>query len=630
MVWLALSVFLVLIMQAGFACFEAGLVRNKNSINVAIKNVADLGTSVVLFMLVGYPLMFGSVTGALNGWVGWEASPLVSDDPRKLLNALFQAMFAGTAVTIVSGAMAERARFWGYLILATVVAVAIYPVTGHWVWGPDGWLHAMGFRDFAGGTVVHVVGGAIALAGVLIIGPRLGRFERDGGIEPSNLAVAALGAFLLMFGWFGFNSGSSTSIEREVPLILVNTALAGSVGIVTGLLLHLGRGSKPVAQDVFTAMLGGLVGITAGCAFVSPIDALCLGGISGLIAIGGTRLLHASRIDDPVSAIPVHLLGGIAGTTLFPLFADADLVPETLSGRWEWVGIQLFGTFTIGIFAFLSAFAFMRLTRRVVRYRVAPEAERLGLNVSEHDAHSGLFELLDQMARQGQSGDFSRPLTAEPETDAAYVARFYNGVRERFVTEAAQSQKLIEKSTFLANHDALTGLANRRAFRDRSEVRLAELARYGGHSSLILLDIDHFKHINDTHGHDVGDEVLVELARRLMSIARESDLVSRVGGEEITVLMTQADLAASEEAAERLRASLANEPFATTAGSLEVTASFGVAPLKPELGLDATLKACDLALYKSKAAGRNRVFSAQPEGDATPARTERHPETSPA
>jgi Amt family ammonium transporter len=612
MIWLALSTFLVLIMQAGFACFEAGLVRNKNSINVAIKNVADLGTSVVLFMLIGYPLMFGPSGGAFSGWIGWTASPLTSDDPLVMLNALFQAMFAGTAVTIVSGALAERARFWAYLALAMVVPVAIYPVAGHWVWGPDGWLVAMGFRDFAGGTVVHVVGGAIALAAVLVIGPRLGRFERDGGIEPSNLAVAALGAFLLMFGWFGFNSGGSTSIEREVPLILVNTALGGCAGIVTGLVLHLARGSKPVAQDLFTAMLGGLVGVTAGCVFVSPIGALCLGVICGLVALGGTRLLERIRIDDPVSAIPVHLFGGLVGTVLFPLFAYPEMIPEVFSGRLQWVGVQLFGALTIGAFAFAGAYAFMRSTNSFVRYRVSPEDERLGLNVSEHNAHSGLIELLDQMAHQGQTGDFSRPLTAEPETDAAYLAVFYNGVRERFVAEAAQSRKLLEESTFLANHDTLTGLANRRAFRERSEARLAELARYDGHSSLILLDIDHFKHINDTHGHDVGDEVLVEVARRLLNIARESDLVARVGGEEITVFLTHGDAQVAAEVAERLRQGLADEPFATTAGALKVTASFGVAPLDPALGLEATLKACDLALYKSKESGRNRIFAAQP------------------
>ncbi|MEE4297633.1 MAG: ammonium transporter [Wenzhouxiangella sp.] len=612
LIWLALSTFLVLIMQAGFACFEAGLVRNKNSINVAIKNVADLGTSVVLFMLIGYPLMFGLNEGFLNGWVGWGSSPLFSDDPVLMLTALFQAMFAGTAVTIVSGAVAERTRFWGYLTLAAVIPVTIYPIAGHWAWGSEGWLLGLGFRDVAGGAVVHVVGGAIALAAVLVIGPRLGRFDSDGGIEPSNLAVAALGAFLLMFGWFGFNSGGSNSIDREVPLILVNTALAGSVGIVVGLALHLFRGTKPIAQDLFTAMLGGLVGVTAGCAFLSPVGAVLVGGFCASVALVGTRVLDRLEIDDPVSAIPVHLFGGLFGTTLYPLFAYPQTIPDGLSGRVEWVGIQLFGTVAIGCFAFASAFIFMHLIKGLVRFRVTPEEERVGLNVAEHNAHSGLIELLDQMANQGQTGDFSMPLKAEPETDAAYVALFYNGVRERFVAEAAQSSKLLEESNYLANHDTLTGLSNRRAFKDRSTARLSELARYGGESSLILLDIDHFKHINDTYGHDVGDEVLVEVAKRLQDIARESDLVARVGGEEITVLLTHGDETVAAEVAERLRHGLAGLPFRTSAGPLKVTASFGIAPFDASLDVEATLKACDLALYQAKTSGRNQVATAYP------------------
>jgi Amt family ammonium transporter len=379
-----------------------------------------------------------------------------------------------------------------------------------------------------------------------------------------------------------------------------------------GLGLHFFRGTKPIAQDLFTSMLGGLVGVTAGCAFLSPIGAVVVGSLCATIALIGTRLLDRLKIDDPVSAIPVHLFGGLFGTTLYPLFAYSQHIPEGLSGRLDWMGIQLFGTLAIGSFAFVSAFAFMHLLKGFIRFRVTAEEERVGLNVAEHNAHSGLIELLNQMASQGQSGDFSTPLTAEPETDAAYVALFYNGVRERFVAEAAQSEKLLEESNYLANHDTLTGLSNRRAFKDRSAARLSELARYGGQSSLILLDIDHFKHINDTHGHDVGDEVLVEVAKRLQDIARESDLVARVGGEEITVLLTHGDEKVAAEVAERLRQGLAGQPFRTSAGALTVTASFGIAPFDAALDVEATLKACDLALYRAKTSGRNQVATAYP------------------
>jgi len=231
MIWLALCTFLVLLMQAGFACYEAGMVRRKNSVNVAIKNVADLGTTIVAYLLVGYTLMFGE---SWHGLIGTGPSVMLEGGAQDLLVALFQAMFCGTAITIVSGAVSERTSFRGYLLLAVSMSVLVYPVTGHWAWAEGGWLLALGFHDFAGSTVVHAVGGAIALAAVLRIGPRLGRFNRaDGrraGIDGDNLAVSALGAFLLMFGWFGFNSGGATDFVHEVPLVLVNTAIGAASG----------------------------------------------------------------------------------------------------------------------------------------------------------------------------------------------------------------------------------------------------------------------------------------------------------------------------------------------------------------------------------------------------------------
>ncbi|MEE4277737.1 MAG: ammonium transporter [Halieaceae bacterium] len=609
MIWLCLSTFLVIVMQAGFACLEAGLVRSKNSINVAIKNVADFGTSVVLFMALGFPLMFGPSTAWSNGLVGWTTSPLLVDDPVGLITALFQALFAGTAVTIVSGAVAERMAFRGYLVLAAVVPVCIYPFPGHWIWGSDGWLQELGFRDVAGGTVVHVVGGAIALAAALVIGPRLGRFESSRAIESSNLAVAALGAFLLMFGWFGFNSGASTSLDREVPLILANTAIAGSMGIVTGIAVQLILGRQPTAQSLFTGMLGGLVGVTAGCSMVAPVGAMILGVLAGLTALAGVHLLERLRIDDPVSAIPVHLGAGVLGTVLLPILAVDAAVPDGVSGRLHWMLVQSLGTATAALFAFAATWVFLRLTSGLVRYRVGAADERMGLNIAEHGAHSSLFELLDQMAAQGVSGDFSAPINAEPETEASYVAVFYNGVRERFLKESSTTQTLLEESRHQAMHDTLTGLYNRRAFYDRCEARRAEVRRHGGESAIIMLDVDHFKSINDGYGHNVGDEVLVEIARRLSSVARDSDTVARVGGEEIAILATHLDLTNASELAARLRLCIADRPFTTSAGELRVTASFGVAIFDAAEGVGTSMKACDTALYEAKRRGRNRVVA---------------------
>jgi len=597
-------------MQAGFACFEAGLVRAKNSINVAIKNVADLGTSVVVFMFLGYPLMFGESVPELNGLIGWSISPMLSDSPQLMLNALFQAMFAGTAITIVSGAVSERTSFQGYLVVAAVLAIAVYPVSGHWAWGPGGWLNEMGFYDFAGGTVVHVVGGTIALAAVLIIGPRIGRFDSTEGIEPFNLSIAALGAFLLMFGWFGFNSGGGTNFETEIPLILVNTAVGGCVGIVCSLGFDIVRRVKPDAGRLLTAMIGGLVGITAGCAAIPPLGAAALGAIGAAAALYGMTLLERLKIDDPVGAIPVHMFAGIAGTVLIPVFAYESAIPDVVSGRLEWMGVQALGCITITLFSFTAAYAFIRLTDPFLHYRVSEEDERIGLNIAEHDAGTGLLDLLNQMAAQGKSGDFSKAVKAEPETEAAYFAAFYNEVRNRFLIEASLSDKLLQEAHHLAHHDPLTGLANRRAFSDAAQRKLSEIKRTQIGAAVITLDVDHFKTVNDTHGHDVGDEVLCELARRMMKVAREHDVVARMGGEEFAVLVSYAQPEEANQAAERFRLSIADTPFATSIGPLEITASFGVCQLGPDTDLDCTLKSCDKALYRAKEAGRNCVMLA--------------------
>jgi len=613
MIWLALSTFLVLLMQAGFACYEAGMVRRKNSVNVAIKNVADLGTSIFLYLLVGYALMFGP---SWHGIIGLGHSSMLSDDPPLILMALFQSMFCGTAITIVSGAVSERTSFGGYMLLAVAMTVFVYPISGHWAWGEGGWLREMGFFDFAGSTVVHAVGGAIALAAVILIGPRLGRFDPGedsrGIIDSDNLAVSALGCFLLMFGWFGFNSGSATDFETQVPLILVNTAIGGSVGIVVILLLNWLSRKKPTAVDLLSGMLGGLVGITAACEVVPPMGAAALGSLGGLAAIWGTRVLERLKIDDPVGAIPVHLFAGVVGTTLLPLFAYEHKIPPQLGGRLDWMAIQFLGTVVISTFAFCAAWVVIKLTDPIVGFRVSPEDERIGLNVAEHGAGTAMLDLLSQLAAQGAQGDFSTPVEVERESEAGYIAAFYNQVRERFVQEAKRSQTLLDEAAFLADHDPLTGLKNRRAFIAAANTDISDLNRYGGDDCLIMIDLDHFKAINDCYGHDVGDEVLVELARRLLATARETDVVARLGGEEFGIIVRHAKLDDGKASAERFLRAINAPPFALSTGPLLVTASLGVASLTQHTTFDATLKAADEALYKAKRGGRNQVCVAPP------------------
>jgi len=597
-------------MQAGFTCYEAGMVRRKNSVNVAIKNVADLGTTIVFFMLIGNSLMFG---GSWLGLIGFEPSVMLIGEPQELLVALFQAMFCGTAITIVSGAVSERASFRGYLLLAICMSVLVYPVSGHWAWGEGGWLQEMGFLDFAGSTVVHAVGGAIALASVLHIGPRLGRFDGkrpSGHIDGDNLAVSALGAFLLMFGWFGFNSGAATDFEQQVPLILVNTGIAAGVGIVTVLGMSAVTGGKPKATDILTGMLGGLVAITAGCSVVQPIGALAIGALGAAVAVWGLGVLERARIDDPVGAIPVHLFAGVLGTVLLPLFASSEHIPEAIGGRIGWMGVQALGALVSTVFAFSVAWVFIKITSFWVKYRVSPEDERIGLNVAEHGASTAMLDLLDQLSMQGSKGDFTTPVVVDEETDAAHVAWFYNQVRERFVKEAERSQELLDEAAYLALHDPLTGLKNRRAFMMSATDVMADLNRYSGEATLIMLDLDHFKSVNDTHGHDVGDEVLIELARRLSGVIRETDVVARLGGEEFGIIVSHATLDDGHVAASRVLASVSQEPFAVTIGALPVTASLGMATMSRHAVVDGALKAADEALYEAKRSGRNRIVVA--------------------
>ena len=280
--WVLICTALVLVMQAGFCCLETGFVRSKNRINVAIKNLADVCLSGTVFWVVGFGLMFGSTYG---GYVGTSNFLFAGGEASVLAFFLFQLVFCSTAVTIISGAVAERVRFTGYLLIALLVSAVLYPVFGHWAWsgaqgdGPAGWLAQLGFIDFAGSTVVHSVGGWTALAAAIVVGPRRGRFgpTRGGPIPGHNLPMAALGTLLLFFGWFGFNGGSTLGVTDVVPLILVNTALAGLTAGCAALALSWSAFGNPRPSHANNGILAGLVAITASCHLVTPVGAVCIG-----------------------------------------------------------------------------------------------------------------------------------------------------------------------------------------------------------------------------------------------------------------------------------------------------------------------------------------------------------------
>jgi Amt family ammonium transporter len=432
-------------MQGGFACLESGLVRAKNTINVVVKNVVDITLTGALFWLFGFALMFGP---SLGGWVGFGGfAPDESAGAWMLAFFFFQLVFCGTAVTIVSGAIAERTRFSGYLAIAALVAGVIYPLYGHWAWGGAanegrGWLAEAGFVDFAGSTVVHSIGGWVALAGVLVVGPRIGRYgPQRKTIEGHNLPLAMLGVLLLWVGWFGFNAGSTLALEPAIAGIAVNTLLGPVGGCLLAMAWSWQAHGRPRVQDMMDGILAGLVAITAGAHTLAASEALLVGALGGGACLAAARLLDHLEIDDAVHAVPVHLAAGIWGTLAVALFGDpADFGG---AGRLEQLGSQALGVSVAGAFAFGLSFPLLWLYDRLHPLRVSRVDELTGLNITEHGASSALTTLLEQMHRQSTSGDFARNVPVDEGTEAGEIAAQYNLVLEKFRTETSQREQAV-------------------------------------------------------------------------------------------------------------------------------------------------------------------------------------------
>ena len=392
-VWILVTAVLVFNMQAGFAMVELGFARAKNSINIVMKNFLDFCISAIAFLFVGSALMFGASWLGIVGTDGFWLSSHAGDD-KIWPFWFFQVVFAGTACTIVSGAMAERTKFVGYLVYAGILAGVIYPFCGHWAWGSfggayglggqKGWLEAMGFVDFAGSTVVHAVGGACALAGVLVIGPRHGRFAKDGTprlIAGHNIPLAALGVFLLWFGWFGFNAGSTLTANASIGRIAVNTCIAPAAAALSAMVSMWLIQGRPDVGITLNGCLGGAVGITACCANLSPASAFVVGLFAGLLTTFATIGLERLRIDDAVGAVPVHLVNGWWGTLCVALFDEAGFKIERL-------GVQALGTVAISAAAFVLCYIVFRVVDLLVGLRASDEEQMDGLDFAEHSANA--------------------------------------------------------------------------------------------------------------------------------------------------------------------------------------------------------------------------------------------------
>jgi Amt family ammonium transporter len=326
--WTLIAAALVFFMQAGFAMVEAGFTRAKNAVNIMMKNLVDFSMGSIVFWALGFGLMFGASSTGWFGTSGFFLSDFSPDgDPWVLAFWMFQVVFAATAATIVSGAMAERTKFSGYLIYTVFISGLIYPVFGSWAWGSllngGGWLEGLGFIDFAGSTVVHSVGGWAAPAGAMVLGPRMGKYLKNGQVKPilgHNIPLAALGVFILWLGWFGFNPGSTTTADKSIAMIFVNTNLAAAAGALTAMITSWMKFGKPEVGMSLNGALAGLVAITAGCANVTPNSAIVIGLVAGVIVVMSVLFFDRIRIDDPVGAISVHGVIGAWGTLAAGLF----------------------------------------------------------------------------------------------------------------------------------------------------------------------------------------------------------------------------------------------------------------------------------------------------------------------
>lgn len=412
--WILVATFMVFIMHLGFATLESGLTRSKNTVNILFKNTGIVAIGLLTYAVCGFNLMYpgfidgldpdavaeaGGAGNEVLGFAGWGVEPPADYDPLTYADGnytywtdfLFQAMFAATCATIVSGAVAERIKLSSFLMFSTLFVGFVYPWLGSWKWGL-GWLHDRGFHDFAGSTLVHSVGGWGALAGVIFLGPRIGKFV-NGAVKPimgHNLPLAAIGVFLLWFGWYGFNGGSVLSADAEgVSKVFVTTSMSAAAGIMSAVAVSWIHSRKPDLTMALNGSLAGLVGVTAGADVVGVMDSIWIGLVSGVIVVFGVSLFDKLKLDDPVGALSVHLLCGVWGTLAVGIFSDQ---------AGHTFGTQLLGVLAYGAVSFASACVLFAVLKYTVGIRVSEEEELGGLDIGEHgmEAYHGFQIFLTQ------------------------------------------------------------------------------------------------------------------------------------------------------------------------------------------------------------------------------------------
>ena len=464
-IWVLLGAALVFFMQAGFAMVETGFTRAKNAGNIIMKNLMDFAIGTPLFWLTGFGIMFGGAGAFIGGF-----DPLVRGDYSGILPAgvplpaylIFQTVFCATAATIVSGAMAERTKFISYCIYSAVISAVVYPVSGHWIWG-GGWLARMGFHDFAGSTAVHMCGGAAALIGARVLGPRMGKYTEDGkpnAILGHSLTLGALGVFILWFCWFGFNGCSTVAMDSDAAVysagnIFVTTNLAAATATVATMIITWLRYRKPDISMTLNGSLAGLVAITAGCDMVSPAGAFFIGLIAAFVVVFGIEFIDkVCKIDDPVGAIGVHGMCGAAGTLLTGVFAvDGGLA---YGGGFSFLGIQLLGVVSVIRWVSVTMIITFRVLKHTIGLRASEEEETKGLDVTEHNLASSYADFMP-MVFMGKAKEGAAD-TGVPVEKAVPVEHYPSAKPVSASVKLSKVVVIFNQSRFTALKDALTEL----------------------------------------------------------------------------------------------------------------------------------------------------------------------------
>lgn len=606
-VWLLFCSSLLLLMQAGFTCLEAGLIRNKNSINVVMKNLIDLCIAFLIFGMFGIGIMYLKEPE----FVSLMSLPSEKYGTGFYVFVLFQTMFCATAVTIISGATAERMTFFGYMVIAMITAAVIYPIVGNWVWGtalsPDGtetWLTTLGFYDYAGATVVHSTGGWVALALLLIIGPRIGRFGKDGKpITSSSIVLTCTGMLLIWVGWIGFNGGSLLEFNESVAKIIVNTITGGTAGLCGGLVFALTYHRKAIIVPVINGGLIGLISVT-GCAnLIEPKHALIIGFVVGLLPTYFDWLLIRFKIDDAIGALPVHLFGGILATIITGFFVT--LAPE--QSRLNAILVQVLGVISVGAFAFTSAFCLFYLVNKIIPLRVSVESEIMGLNISEHNERAFDVDIVSQLTENVKTGEVLRKISVDPQSDNYEVAKHYNSIITKFEEMHHQQKAALENAVALANQDKLTKVLNKFAIYKEIEHQQAMIDRYDGSACLAVVNIDNLSKINDKHGRKIGDQVIKHVAETLQKNIREADIIGRFNDDNFYIVLPNTTQLSSDRVTTHIKNVIYHSPYVYDKQSVVITVSIGLCAYTRKTTFNTTLSRAETALRDAKRGGKNKV-----------------------